>query len=130
MKDIDAYVVRTGAGFSDGLRDAFVSRDDAIEYIAEQIRESSGRYPEVKLEKVCGISVPDGWTRGRAPRRVYVLLEYVHEGSEGAILGFHTTCDKARKAMELRSRHFLEEGWYLLPRLEIAAIDLHTYTES
>ena len=47
MKDIDAYVVRTGAGFSDGLRDAFVSRDDAIEYIAEQIRESSGRYPEV-----------------------------------------------------------------------------------
>ena len=54
------------------------------------------------------ISIPDSWTLNRAPRRVYVLLEHMDKGFEGAILGFHTTCEEARKAIELRSRCFLE----------------------
>ena len=128
MKDIRVHVVRTGR--SENLSGAFVSKDDAIEYIVERVKDNSGAHPAVKLEGAYGICVPDGWTRSQDSHRVYVLLQHMHEGSEGAILGFHTTCDKARKAMELRSRHFLEEGWYLLPRLEIAAIDLHAYTES
>ena len=97
-------------GRSENLSGTFASKNDAIEYIVERVRENSGARPEVKLEKACNISVPDSWTRSRAFRRVYVLLDYMDKESEGAILGFHTTCEEARKAIELRSRCFFEEG--------------------
>ena len=113
MKYISVYVVRTGPW--ENLAGAFVSKDAAIEHIAGRIRENSGAHPEVKLEGKYGISVPDGWTRDRTPRRVYVLTERRFEGSGGTILGFYTTCDKAGKAMKRHSNRFFEEGWYIIP---------------
>ena len=130
MKDIDVHVVRTGSGGSDGLVAAFVGKNDAIEHIVGLVRKNSGRYPEVKLDGTYKVSVPDSWTRGKTPRRVYALTEHMSKGTRGRILGFYTTCDKARKAMKRHSSRFFEEGWYVIPRFEITAIDLHAYTES
>ena len=128
MKYISVYVVRTDPW--ENLAGAFVSKDAAIEHIAGRIRENSGAHPEVKLEGKYGISVPDGWTRDRTPRRIYVLTERRFEGSEGTILGFYTTCDKAGKAMKQHSRRFFEEGWHIIPGFRLMAIDLYACAES
>lgn len=128
MKDIKVHVVRTGR--SENLSGAFVSKDDAIEYIVERVKDNSGAHPAVKLEGAYGIRVPDGWTRSRDSHRVYVLLQHMHEGSAGLILGFHTTRNKARKAMKLRSRYFPEQGRDFVPRLKIVPTDLYAYMKS
>ena len=129
MKDIDVYVVRTGSGGSDGLVAAFISKDEAIEHIVGLARKNSGRCPEVKLDGTYRVSVPDRWTRDKTSHRVYALTEHMFEGEGGRILGFHTTCDKVRKAMKRQSRCFFEEGWYVIPRFEITAIDLYACVE-
>lgn len=128
MKDINVYVVRTGR--LGNLTGVFVSRDDAIEHIAGRIRENSGANPEVKLDGTYRVSVPESWIRTKTPRRVYVLLQHIHETSAGTILGFHTNLGGARKAMETRSRYFFEQGRDFVPRLKIAEVDLYAYAES
>ena len=128
MKDINVYVVRTGR--FKNLAGVFVSKDDAIEHIVGLARKNSGRCPEVKLDGTYRVSVPDRWTRDKAPRRIYALTEHMFEGARGRILGFHTTCHKVRKAMERQSRCFFEEGWYVIPRFEITAIDLYACVET
>ena len=128
MKDINVYVVRTGR--LENLAGAFVSKDDAIEHIAGRIRENSGTHPEVKLDGAYKVSVPDGWTHGKTPRVVYVLLQHIHETSPGTILGFHATRDEAGEAMETRNRYFLELERGFVPRLQIKEVDLHVYVKS
>lgn len=130
MKDVDVHVVWTGSGGSREPVAAFVGRDDAIEHVVARVRRNSGRHPEVKLDGTYRVSVPDGWTRDKTPRRVYVLTERRFEGSGRTILGFYTTCDKAGKAMKRHSRRFFEEGWYIIPGFQITAIDLYACAES
>ena len=128
MKYISVYVVRSG--FRENLAGAFVGRDDAIEHIVARVKKNSGIHPEVKIDGTYRVSVPDGWTRDKTPRRVYVLTEHRFEGSGGRLLGFYTTCDKAGKAMKRHSRRFFEEGWYARPGFRLTAINLYACTES
>ena len=130
MKDIDVHLVCTGSNGSREPVAAFVSRDDAIEHIIARVRKNSGRHPEVKIDGTYRVSVPDGWTRDRTPRRIYVLTQRRFEGGGGTILGFYTTCDKAGKAMKRHSRRFFKEGWYIIPGFEITAINLYACAES